>query len=52
MEKIPNAVYTRELKERGGKDDRRGWIKGIRIPINDVWIAASCMSVGGILLTG
>jgi len=25
--------------------------KGIRIPINDVWIAASCMSVGGTLLT-
>ncbi len=30
MEKIPNAVYTRELKERGSKDDNRGWIKGIR----------------------
>jgi predicted nucleic acid-binding protein len=25
--------------------------KGVRIPINDVWIAACCMSVGGILLT-
>ena len=25
--------------------------KGTRIPINDVWIAASCMSVGGTLLT-
>jgi predicted nucleic acid-binding protein len=24
---------------------------GSRIPINDVWIAASCMSVGGTLLT-
>jgi len=26
-------------------------IKGARIPINDVWIAACCMSVGGTLLT-
>jgi predicted nucleic acid-binding protein len=25
--------------------------KGTRIPINDVWIAASCMEVGGTLLT-
>ncbi len=25
--------------------------KGTKIPINDVWIAASCMEVGGILLT-
>jgi predicted nucleic acid-binding protein len=25
--------------------------KGIKIPINDVWIAACCMEVGGILLT-
>lgn len=25
--------------------------KGTRIPINDVWIAACCMSVGGTLLT-
>lgn len=25
--------------------------KGTPIPINDVWIAASCMSVGGTLLT-
>jgi predicted nucleic acid-binding protein len=25
--------------------------KGVRIPINDVWIGACCMSVGGILLT-
>jgi len=25
--------------------------KGSRIPINDVWIAACCMSVGGTLLT-
>ena len=25
--------------------------KGTRIPINDVWIAASCMSAGGTLLT-
>ena len=25
--------------------------KGARIPINDVWIAACCMSVGGTLLT-
>ena len=25
--------------------------KGIKIPINDVWIAASCMEVGGTLLT-
>jgi tRNA(fMet)-specific endonuclease VapC len=25
--------------------------KGTRIPINDVWIAASCMSVGGTLVT-
>jgi predicted nucleic acid-binding protein len=24
---------------------------GTRIPINDVWIAACCMSVGGTLLT-
>ncbi len=24
--------------------------KGTKIPINDVWIAASCMEVGGILL--
>jgi predicted nucleic acid-binding protein len=24
---------------------------GIKIPINDVWIAACCMEVGGILLT-
>ena len=30
MEKALNAVYTRELKERGGKDDNRRWIKGIR----------------------
>jgi len=25
--------------------------KGVRIPINDVWIGACCMSVDGILLT-
>lgn len=25
--------------------------KGTKIPINDVWIAASCMGVGGTLLT-
>jgi tRNA(fMet)-specific endonuclease VapC len=25
--------------------------KGTKIPINDVWIAASCMEVGGILMT-
>ena len=25
--------------------------KGIPIPTNDIWIAASCMSVGGVLLT-
>ena len=25
--------------------------KGTKIPINDVWIAASCMEVGGILVT-
>ena len=25
--------------------------KGTKIPINDVWIAASCMDVGGTLLT-
>jgi len=25
--------------------------KGIKIPINDVWIAACCMDVGGTLLT-
>ncbi|MEW6185194.1 MAG: type II toxin-antitoxin system VapC family toxin [Thermodesulfobacteriota bacterium] len=25
--------------------------KGFPIPINDVWIAACCMSVGGVLLT-
>jgi len=25
--------------------------KGTKIPINDVWIAASCMEVGGALLT-
>ena len=25
--------------------------KGVKIPINDVWIAACCMEVGGILLT-
>jgi tRNA(fMet)-specific endonuclease VapC len=25
--------------------------KGRKIPINDVWIAASCMEVGGVLLT-
>ena len=25
--------------------------RGIRIPINDVWIAACCMEVGGALLT-
>jgi len=25
--------------------------KGIKIPINDVWIAACCMEIGGILLT-
>ncbi len=25
--------------------------KGTKIPLNDVWIAASCMEVGGILLT-
>ena len=24
---------------------------GIKIPINDVWIAASCMEIGGTLLT-
>jgi predicted nucleic acid-binding protein len=27
------------------------WKKGTKIPINDVWIAASCMEVGGSLLT-
>ena len=26
-------------------------MKGAKIPINDVWIAASCMEVGGTLLT-
>lgn len=26
--------------------------KGRKIPINDVWIAASCMEVGGTLFTG
>jgi tRNA(fMet)-specific endonuclease VapC len=26
--------------------------RGIKIPINDVWIAACCMEVGGTLLTG
>ncbi len=25
--------------------------KGVKIPINDVWIAACCMEIGGILLT-
>ena len=25
--------------------------KGIKIPLNDVWIAACCMEIGGILLT-
>ncbi len=25
--------------------------KGTKIPINDVWVAASCMEVGGTLLT-
>ena len=25
--------------------------KGTKIPVNDVWIAASCMAVGGTLLT-
>lgn len=25
--------------------------KGAKLPINDVWIAASCMEVGGVLLT-
>jgi len=25
--------------------------RGIKIPINDVWIAACCMEVGGTLLT-
>ena len=25
--------------------------KGTKIPINDVWIAACCMTVGGVLLT-
>lgn len=25
--------------------------KGIKIPINDVWIAACCMETGGVLLT-
>lgn len=25
--------------------------KGIKIPINDVWTAACCMTVGGVLLT-
>jgi tRNA(fMet)-specific endonuclease VapC len=25
--------------------------KGKKIPINDVWIAASCMQVGGVLLS-
>jgi len=25
--------------------------KGTKIPVNDVWIAASCMEVGGILMT-
>jgi tRNA(fMet)-specific endonuclease VapC len=25
--------------------------KGSKIPINDVWIAACCMMVGGLLLT-
>jgi tRNA(fMet)-specific endonuclease VapC len=25
--------------------------KGIKIPLNDVWIAACCMEVGGVLLT-
>jgi predicted nucleic acid-binding protein len=26
-------------------------VHGTRIPINDVWVAACCMSVGGTLLT-
>ncbi|MCP4752748.1 MAG: type II toxin-antitoxin system VapC family toxin, partial [Proteobacteria bacterium] len=26
--------------------------KGKKIPINDIWIAACCMEVGGTLLTG
>ena len=26
-------------------------LKGVRIPINDVWIAACCMNAGGTLLT-
>ena len=25
--------------------------KGIRIPINDIWVAACCMEIGGTLLT-
>jgi predicted nucleic acid-binding protein len=25
--------------------------RGVKIPINDVWIAACCMEVGGVLLT-
>jgi predicted nucleic acid-binding protein len=25
--------------------------RGAKIPINDVWIAACCMEVGGVLLT-
>jgi tRNA(fMet)-specific endonuclease VapC len=25
--------------------------KGVKIPINDVWIAACCMEIGGTLLT-
>ena len=25
--------------------------KGTKIPLNDVWIAASCMEIGGTLLT-
>jgi predicted nucleic acid-binding protein len=25
--------------------------KGTKIPINDIWIAASCMEIGGTLLT-
>jgi len=25
--------------------------RGIKIPINDVWIAACCMEIGGVLLT-
>ena len=25
--------------------------KGTQIPINDIWIAACCMAIGGVLLT-